>query len=84
MIKGIIRSGKTNNAIRKVPYPSFILDEVKKIQTNYIFIFAHIDDASLLRSQWRDVCLKADVPKYKLYSTRHTFATLMLKLVLMS
>ncbi len=77
--KGIIGSGKTNNAIRKVPYQSFILDEVKKIQTNHIFIFAHVDDASLLRSQWRDVCKDAGVPKYKLYSTRHTFATLMLK-----
>lgn len=77
--KGVIGSGKTNNAIRKVPYPLFILDEVKKVQTNHIFIFGHIDDASLLRSQWRDVCIDADVPKYKLYSTRHTFATLMLK-----
>ncbi|WP_294964475.1 tyrosine-type recombinase/integrase [Sulfurimonas sp.] len=54
--KGIIGSGKTNNAIRKVPYPAFILDEVKKIQPkDNIYIFGHIDDASLLRSQWRDV-----------------------------
>ena len=77
--KGMIGSGKTNNAIRKVPYASFILDEVKKIQTNNIFIFGTIDDASLLRSQWKRVVEDAKVPKYKLYSTRHTFATLMLK-----
>ncbi len=77
--KGMIGNGKTNNAIRKVPYPAFILDEVKQIQTNHIFIFGNIDDASLLRTQWRDVCIDADVPKYKLYSTRHTFATLMLR-----
>ncbi|MCX6051373.1 MAG: site-specific integrase [Campylobacterales bacterium] len=78
--KGIIGSGKTNNAIRKVLYSSLILDEVKKIQPkDNIFIFGNIDDASLLRSQWRDVCTDAQVPKYKLYSTRHTFATLMLR-----
>lgn len=77
--KGMVGNGKTNNAIRKVPYLAFILDEVKKVQTNHIFIFGNIDDASLLRTQWRDVCLDAELPRYKLYSTRHTFATLMLK-----
>ena len=77
--KGMIGSGKTNNAIRKVPYPAFILDEVKKIQMNHIFIFGYIDDASLLRSQWRDVCINANLQRHKLYSTRHTFAILMLK-----
>ena len=77
--KGTIGSGKTNNALRKVPYPAFILDEVKKIQTNHIFIFGDIDDASLLRSQWKRVLKDSGVPKHKLYSTRHTFATLMLK-----
>lgn len=78
--KGMIGSGKTNNAIRKVPYAPFILEEAKKIQSkDNIFLFGDIDDASLLRTQWRDVCLEANVPKYKLYATRHTFATLMLK-----
>jgi len=78
--KGMIGSGKTNNAIRKVPYPSFIYEELKKIQPkDNIFIFGNIDDASLLRSQWKRVILDAGVPKYKLYSTRHTFATLMLR-----
>ena len=33
----------------------------------------------LLRTQWRDVCELAEVKRYKLYSTRHTFATTMLK-----
>ncbi len=78
--KGIIGTGKTNNAMRIIPYPSFIYDDIKKIQPkDNLFIFGSIDDASLLRSQWRDVCIDADVPRYKLYSTRHTFATLMLK-----
>ena len=47
--------------------------------SNHIFVFGNIDDASLLRTQWRDVCIDAGLPRYKLYSTRHTFATLMLK-----
>ncbi|MCW8954844.1 MAG: tyrosine-type recombinase/integrase, partial [Sulfurimonas sp.] len=77
--KGIIGTGKTNNAIRKVPYPRFILDEVRSILTNHVFIFNNISDASLLRSQWSKVLADSGVPKYKLSSTRHTFATLMLK-----
>ena len=78
--KGIIGTGKTNNAIRSIPCPSFVYDEVKKYQSkDNIFVFGNIDDAQLLRSQWRDVCLNANVLRNKLYSTRHTFATLMLK-----
>lgn len=78
--KGMLGSGKTNNAIRKVPYAPYILEEARKIQPkDNIFLFGNIDDASLLRTQWRDVCIAACVERYKLYSTRHTFATLMLK-----
>ena len=78
--KGVLGSGKTNNAIRKVPYAPYIFNEAKKIQPkDNIFLFGYIDDASLLRTQWRDVCIAAGVDRYKLYSTRHTFATLMLK-----
>jgi integrase len=78
--KGFIGTGKTNNAIRKVPYPAFILDHVKAIQPkDNIYIFGSVDDASLLRSQWRDVNIDAELVKHKLSSTRHTFATIMLK-----
>ena len=77
--KGIIGTGKTHNALRKVPYTKAVLHEVWKILTNNIFIFHNINDAQNLRTQWRDACLDAGVTKYKLYSTRHTFATLMLK-----
>ena len=77
--KGVIGNGKTANAIRKVPYQPYMLEEVKKIHSNHIFIFGNIDDASLLRSQWKRVLKDSDVPYHKLYSTRHTFATLMLQ-----
>lgn len=78
--KGMLGTGKTNNAIRKVPYPAFLLDEVKKFQDpKSLFIFGDIDDAARLRSQWKIVVRDSGVRKHKLYSTRHTFATLMLK-----
>ena len=77
--KGVIGCGKTNNATRKVPYTKAVLHEVWKILTNNIFIFHNINDAQNLRTQWRDTCIDAGVTRYKLYSTRHTFATLMLK-----
>ena len=77
--KGIIGNGKTANAVRKVPYSKLILDEVKKIQTNNIFIFGDIDDAYKLKHKWHKVVKESGVPRYRMYATRHTFATLMLQ-----
>jgi integrase len=77
--KGIIGNGKTGNAIRKVPYSKEIFDSVKLIKSNNIFLFDYIDDSSLLRSQWLHVTEKAGVRRLRLYATRHTFATIMLK-----
>ncbi len=77
--KGVLGIGKTVNANRYVPYPINILDELKELETCNNFIFGNIDDAMYLRTQWASVCKLANVPKYKLYSTRHTYATLMLK-----
>ena len=77
--RGVIGSGKTSNAVRKVPYNSYMLSCVKAILTNHIFIFQNINDAHLFRCQWKNVCIDAGVKRYRLYLTRHTFATLMLK-----
>lgn len=77
--KGMICNGKNYNAIRKVPYPIYILDEVRSIKSNNLFLFGDIDDSSGMRYQWERVCSDAGVKRHKLYSTRHTFATLMLK-----
>lgn len=78
--KGVVGSGKTNNALRLVPYSKYMLKCVKAVQqTDHLYIFGNIDDAQLFRCQWKNVCTKAEVERYKLYSTRHTFATLMLK-----
>ena len=78
--KGMLGTGKTQNAIRKVPYPSFLLQEVKKFQDpKQMFIFGDIDDALKLRYLWLNVLKDSGVRKLKMYCTRHTFATLMLK-----
>ncbi|MCK9491631.1 MAG: site-specific integrase [Sulfurimonas sp.] len=77
--KGIIGTGKTINSRRVVPYPKYILSEIKKIQTNNIFIFGNIDDADKLKKRWAKVVKDSGVVRHKLSSTRHTFATLMLK-----
>ncbi|PHR57251.1 MAG: hypothetical protein COA44_06005 [Arcobacter sp.] len=78
--KGMLGTGKTQNSIRKVPYPPFLLDAVKKFQDpKQLFIFGEIDDAQGLRVFWLNILKNSRVPKRKMYCTRHTFATLMLK-----
>ena len=77
--KGVIGSGKTWNSTRTIPCPSFLIDVVKNIQKDNIFIFGDIDDAGKLDYMWRDVKKLANVSNYRLYATRHTFATLMMQ-----
>jgi len=77
--KGIIGTGKTINSRRIVPYPEYVMPFIKKIQTNNIFIFGNIDDADKLKKRWAKVVKDSGVVRHKLSSTRHTFATLMLK-----
>lgn len=76
---GVIGTGKNWNSNRKVPYPAFILEEVKKIQEKNIFIFANYDDAGKFRYEWDKAVKKAGVKRLRLYCARHTFATLMLQ-----
>ena len=77
--KGIIGNGKNKNAIRCVPYSTSLFNEVKKMQSDSLFLFGDIDDATKLRRKWYAVIKKAGVKHKKLSSVRHTFATLMLK-----
>lgn len=77
--KGIIGDGKTNNAQRKIPYSKELFEIVKNYQSDNIFIFGKYDCASKLKRRWAKVVQDAQVPRYKMSCTRHTFATLMLK-----
>lgn len=76
---GRIDHPKTRNSIRTVPYPSFIMDSVKAIQNDSIFLFGDIDDTVRLRYQWWKLLKKCGFEKRRMYSTRHTFATIMLQ-----
>lgn len=77
--KGIVGIGKNVYSNRKVPYPAYILDEVKKIQSDNIFIFGSVNDSGLWHYKWAKCVEKAKVKRLRLYCTRHTYATLMLK-----
>jgi len=78
--KGRIDVPKTKNSYRRVPYPSYLYEEIIKLQSKKsIFLFGDISDAGRLRHQWARVIKDSGVRHRKLYSTRHTFATLMLK-----
>jgi len=78
--KGRIDTPKTKNSFRKVPFPSYLYDEIISLQTpKSLFLFGDINDAGRLRHKWARVVKDSGVDYKKLYSTRHTFATLMLK-----
>lgn len=76
---GRIDHPKTRNSIRTVPYPAFIMDSIRAIQSNSIFLFGDIDDVVKLRYQWSKLLKQCGFEKRRLYSTRHTFATIMLQ-----
>lgn len=78
--KGVLGSGKTNNARRKIPYSPELLKAAQEYQPkNSLFIFGDIDDSMHLRYEWDRVVKAAGVKKHKLYASRHTFATIMLQ-----
>lgn len=78
--RGEIQHPKTRNSIRTVPYPAFIMESIKSIYSGSLFIFGDIDDSTGLRYQWWKLLKDCGFEeKRRLYSTRHTFATIMLQ-----
>lgn len=77
--RGRVDIPKTRNSIRKIPCPSFVLKELEAIKSDHLFLFRDIDDATKLKRMWPALLEKCELPKRKLYSARHTFATLMLQ-----
>ncbi|MFA5214537.1 site-specific integrase [Sulfuricurvum sp.] len=77
--RGRIDIPKTRNSVRKVPCPSFVINELEQIKSDHLFLFRDIDDATKLRRIWPSLLKKCELPKRKLYSARHTFATIMLQ-----
>lgn len=76
---GKIKHPKTRNSIRKIPCPEFVIQEVLKAQENHIFIFGDNDDVSKLHERWWKLLTACGFEKRRLYSTRHSFATIMLQ-----
>lgn len=77
--RGRIQHPKTRNSIRKIPCPDFVINEVVKIQSDHIFLFGKIDDVSHLHHEWWKLLKVCGFEKRRLYSCRHTFATIMLQ-----
>lgn len=76
---GRVDHPKTRNSLRRIPCPQFVIDEVLKIQSNHIFIFGENDDSSCLHERWWKLLKECGLEKRRLYSCRHTFATIMLQ-----
>ncbi|MDO9208826.1 MAG: tyrosine-type recombinase/integrase [Sulfuricurvum sp.] len=76
---GRIDHPKTRNSLRKIPCPDFVIREVLKIQSDHIFLFGNIDDVSKLHHEWWKLLKECGFEKRRLYSCRHTFATIMLQ-----
>jgi integrase len=77
--RGMVKHPKTRSSIRKIPCPAFVINEVLKLQGDNIFLFGKIDEVSKLYKRWKSLLTECDMDYRKLYSCRHTFATLMLQ-----
>lgn len=77
--RGRIDIPKTRNSVRKIPCPTFVLDELEQIKSDHLFLFRDIDDVTKFKHRWPALLEKCELPRRKLYSARHTFATLMLQ-----
>lgn len=75
---GLQHTTKTEKSKRAVPYPKFIMQYVNELKANSLFLFPDIRDSRGLYRKWYKLLKKCELPKKKLYSTRHTFATTML------
>jgi integrase len=84
--KGKCTTPKTESGVRRVPIFSHLVPYLKEQMRggNSLYLFScvdgkHLYGASSLKRHWRRVCTKADVEYRKVYTTRHTFITSMLK-----
>ncbi|MDD5051210.1 MAG: tyrosine-type recombinase/integrase [Sulfuricurvum sp.] len=77
--RGRVDIPKTRNSVRKIPCPTFVLDELEQIKSDHLFLFRDIDDATKFKHRWPALLEKCELSRRKLYSARHTFATIMLQ-----
>lgn len=75
---GLQHTTKTDKSKRAVPYPQFIMQYINELKANSLFLFPDIRDSRGLYRKWYKLLKICTLPKRRLYSTRHTFATIML------
>lgn len=77
--KGKVKHPKTRNSIRRIPCPDFVIKEVLKLKSNHIFLFGDLYDVHRLHYPWWNLLKECGFGIRKIYSCRHTFATIMLQ-----
>lgn len=84
--KGVLSTPKTLSGIRQVPLFTHLLPYLNEQRkgSESLFLFSciegkHLYGASSLKRHWRRTCELAKVEYRKVYTTRHTFITSMLK-----
>lgn len=81
---------KTQKSIRKIPILEacmpYLQDQIRiAMQKKSLYLFSsettgtHYSDATALKTKWKRVITRSKVRYRKLYNTRHTFATAMLR-----
>ena len=84
--KGVLSTPKTKSGVREVPIfaPALPYIKAQMEEAKSLYLFAgvngkHLHGADSMRRRWVELCEKAKVPYRKMYATRHTFITSMLK-----
>lgn len=75
---GLQHNTKTQKSKRAVPYPKFIMQYVNTLKSNSLFLFPEINDSRGLYRKWYKLLKLCGLKRRIPYSTRHTFATIML------
>jgi len=84
---GVLSTPKTDAGVRQVPIFSslvpYIKSQMEKSRSVYVFVNPRNGDpfwsSKNLKSYWAKTCKNAGIEKTRLYNTRHTFITNMIK-----
>lgn len=84
--RGKITTPKTAKGVRTIPMFDVLVPYLKeqRVASKSLFVFVnqegdHLKGADSMRKKWKRICSKAGVEYRKLYATRHTFITSMLR-----
>ncbi len=80
-VKGKVGKLKTKNAYRKIRISDFVNDEIEKVKriSRSLYLFPEQNGSENFRYQWSKLLEDTNIEYKNLKSTRHTFATHLLK-----